>query len=611
MAIDTPQKRFSFLLWPKPSVPHTPDASVTLEDKLFNLGIPLTVTPEGFEPLDGNWAYDFPESNAVHRSLNFLKAERAFNKYTTIVAADGTADYTTVQDAIAAGKKAIWIKAGNYAIDSNIAIEGVSMEGENAKTTVLTFTNSKLTMAGATIETAGTIALNTNQSLVKGTGTSFTNVSGTRIFLHVSGMSFEVDRITSNTRLSLKVPYFGPTLSGQTFQLFSTDSALTKISNLELVQANPDATAREFLTIFGFGIHIERCYVHGDSYTSNLIQTPSTTQPAIASFFKDNMLAGGANGFYGSFKSCHFSGNHMVCFSTAAVNFNFNSPGNVLTNNMHGGSARGSYVAASSDRTLITKSNFRLTGILGCDFISGTYCTVAESIFDRCINPIQLGGVHSKSIGNTIGNSSGKGITVVADFCIVSATSNETQAIAGASAVLVSSTGDYCIISKCIAYDPADRAIEFEGNFNAITSNLAYSTTGVAFASTAGLNTAIAACLSDTPSTDGFRPGAAANGQIVFGCLVSAPGDDGVHISGDQSLFVACTIEGATDNGIECSSEFFVVFGCGSHGNGDTGIILLAGFGDNGCAVGNTSKNNLTANLTNAGAGNTVAQNEI
>lgn len=64
-------------------------------------------------------------------------------KFGDCVVAPADGDYTTIQDALAAGHKKIYIKSGTYIITDDIVLEsGVQLIGENRESTVLDFDNS-------------------------------------------------------------------------------------------------------------------------------------------------------------------------------------------------------------------------------------------------------------------------------------------------------------------------------------------------------------------------------------------------------------------------------------------------------------------------------------
>ncbi len=81
-------------------------------------------------------------SNSMNPVLSFLLAEKTKEITSAIVDPDGNGNYITLQDAIAAGVKRIFLKNGTYIIDSDLEIDTHNIIGESIAGVILKFTNN-------------------------------------------------------------------------------------------------------------------------------------------------------------------------------------------------------------------------------------------------------------------------------------------------------------------------------------------------------------------------------------------------------------------------------------------------------------------------------------
>lgn len=153
---------------------------------------------------------------------NHVPIEKDYSiMYGAIVDTKGNGDYSTISEAISAGKKSLFIRSGIYIETSNINLpDNFYLVGEDKTSVIVHFygTNSGFVVDGGNnIENTGTVSILNGSTTVTGTGTSFTNL---RNYDYIQlGTSFHhILSIESDTSLTLRNSYRGPNLSGNTFK---------------------------------------------------------------------------------------------------------------------------------------------------------------------------------------------------------------------------------------------------------------------------------------------------------------------------------------------------------------------------------------------------------
>jgi parallel beta-helix repeat protein len=144
-------------------------------------------------------------------------------QFDAVVALSG-GDYTTIQAALAAGNKTIFVRNGTYVLtsDINITTSGTVIIGESRDGAIIDCNNTAngIKAIGDTAAyTAGTIAITNDTNTVTGTGTLWdANVSAGEYIL-LKGDLYKIQSVDSDTQLTLVETYQGRTVSGASYTI--------------------------------------------------------------------------------------------------------------------------------------------------------------------------------------------------------------------------------------------------------------------------------------------------------------------------------------------------------------------------------------------------------
>lgn len=133
-------------------------------------------------------------------------------------------DYTDIQTAIdyveGVGGGIVFIRNGTYTIPNDITLySNITLEGETAGGVILVFTGPySIKATGTSSYTTGTISISSGSSTVTGSGTSWSTNLTTSHMIKMNGLAYTINSVDSDTSLTLSSPYYGPTLSGASYQ---------------------------------------------------------------------------------------------------------------------------------------------------------------------------------------------------------------------------------------------------------------------------------------------------------------------------------------------------------------------------------------------------------
>jgi len=137
--------------------------------------------------------------------------------FESVVSINGDAKYKSIVEAINAGNKSIYVRNGVYIEPSDIIIpEGGQLVGESFGSVYIVGKSVKIDGNNGVYESSGTISINNGSTLVTGVGTTFTNLSAGQ-YISVANNFMEIDTVTNDTTLNLKVSYRGKNISGNTY----------------------------------------------------------------------------------------------------------------------------------------------------------------------------------------------------------------------------------------------------------------------------------------------------------------------------------------------------------------------------------------------------------
>ena len=207
------------------SVDETSDTSLEITSVLggvsLNSGTGKNVKIDGFSypKTDGSAGYVLKTDG--NKTLSFGPATSTATAtafYETVVSADGLWNYTTISAALAAGKKSIFVRNGNYTETANILLSssGISIFGESNGGVVVTLGAYAVQTPTVTVINTGTVSVTNGSSTVTGTGTVFTSLVAGNIIL-LGTVYYTVGSVASATSLTLTQNFVGRTQSGLAF----------------------------------------------------------------------------------------------------------------------------------------------------------------------------------------------------------------------------------------------------------------------------------------------------------------------------------------------------------------------------------------------------------
>lgn len=131
-----------------------------------------------------------------------------------IVAASG-GDYTDIQSAIDAGKKAIFVKRGTYSLDADIVIPSdVSIFGEDKYDTIIDLNGDhQIKSVGDTPYITGTITATNGSAILVGSGTLWLANLAVNDFIVFHRNVYKITAVTDNTHITVDIVYKGKTKS--------------------------------------------------------------------------------------------------------------------------------------------------------------------------------------------------------------------------------------------------------------------------------------------------------------------------------------------------------------------------------------------------------------
>jgi hypothetical protein len=181
----------------------------------------------------------------------------ATRSFDAVVRADGTGDYTSVSDALAAGAKSVFITSGTYVETGSMVLpEDAALLGESPGSVVLALVaNNPITFTGVGRHTnTGTITVTGGTSSVIGVGTTFTAVQDGDYIL-IGSSWYSIGSVTDDTSMVLEDVFNGATYAGS----FVAQSMVTgaTLRNL-IVTASP---THGIVIDQGFHVALQNCLV--------------------------------------------------------------------------------------------------------------------------------------------------------------------------------------------------------------------------------------------------------------------------------------------------------------------------------------------------------------
>ena len=337
----------------------------------------------------------------ITQSLNpaylYLLALKGAGGFTAIVAEDLSGGYETIEAAVAAGEKYIFVKDGAYSLTADLVLEGVTIIGQSTQGVIVSLTHT-IQMADANNSTvAGTARFTNNDKTVNGGGASFNSVptANPNKYIYAGGILGEIDSIGGANSMELFSAFFGPTLDydGATYtfahQTFDVDAVGSRIENLTIIHS--PAGADNALEISGIRSVVKNINFRAIGITSTFIACPrNAAQISVLTTIEKCRFEGGDVGIslfnakHTRVVDCDFFANNSAGMELNADAFN-----TVIEKNRFAGLTLGINLAGNAQRTSILNNHFVQTETYAISMNragSEIFAVIHGNFFDEC-NP--------------------------------------------------------------------------------------------------------------------------------------------------------------------------------------------------------------------------------
>jgi parallel beta-helix repeat protein len=164
-------------------------------------------------------------TNAADSDLLDGMDSTAFSKpmFEAIVAPSG-GDYTSIQDALTAGKKKIFVRNGTYVLtsDINITTSGTVIVGESRDCVIIDCNGTGYCVHayGDTGDyTAGSVSIANGTKIVTGSGTAWLANAAAGEYIMLMGDWYKIASVDNDTQLTLVETYYGRTLASTYYRI--------------------------------------------------------------------------------------------------------------------------------------------------------------------------------------------------------------------------------------------------------------------------------------------------------------------------------------------------------------------------------------------------------
>jgi len=194
--------------------------------------------------------------------------------------------FAKISDALAAGCTSIYVRNGVYVETSDVVLPaggGVLITGESPGGVTIVLVGAaqmKIDGCGGVQEYTGTVSLTHGSATITGSGTSFTNIAA-EWWIKVQGIYLHVKSVESDTSLTLKAPYEGKSLSGQSFIAHSMCAGFL-LQNLMLYKSSGYTGIPLYMRSVNHGI-VRDCLISGAASSSFGIHMLGCTECFIIS----------------------------------------------------------------------------------------------------------------------------------------------------------------------------------------------------------------------------------------------------------------------------------------------------------------------------------------
>jgi parallel beta-helix repeat protein len=187
-------------------------------------------------------------------------------------------DYPSIQAALVAGKKTIFVRKGTYTLtsDINIITSGTVIIGESRDGVVIDCNNTAygIKAYGDTANyTDATISISNGASVVTGSGTLWLANAAGGDYIQLHGDWYQIQSVDSNTQLTLAKTYYGRSLLAEGYKIAAM-LANIRLENLTLRDYNQSSSGGiEFQWVMNSVIR--NCEVHNCNYYGIFLKVSS------------------------------------------------------------------------------------------------------------------------------------------------------------------------------------------------------------------------------------------------------------------------------------------------------------------------------------------------
>lgn len=174
-------------------------------------------------------------SNVSNNVVDNITAGRL---YATVVDAAGNGDYTSLNAAITAGKKNIFIRNGTYTLSSSLNISSnTTIIGESTDGVIIDIDSNNYffnILGSSSTYSVGTISINNSTTALTGIGTSWDGNVTADHYVDINGVLYEIASVNTDTSITLVDTYRGNTMTSIDYFAFIPKINI-QISNLTII----------------------------------------------------------------------------------------------------------------------------------------------------------------------------------------------------------------------------------------------------------------------------------------------------------------------------------------------------------------------------------------
>ena len=172
-----------------------------------------------------NFADLIQNDDIRNKNASYIIGGRLFE---AVVDAAGTGDYTTIQQALDAGQKRIFIRNGTYVLKEDLIIlSDILIVGEDKYNTIIDCNNSshQITITSEALYSTGTITTTVSSNVITGSGTSWSSNLSIGDYIVFNNNIYTITAVNSNTEIEINEIYNGRTESSVAYKagLFLTN----------------------------------------------------------------------------------------------------------------------------------------------------------------------------------------------------------------------------------------------------------------------------------------------------------------------------------------------------------------------------------------------------